>query len=143
MDLNDVYVFFEEVNECHIDVFFKVYLPNFTSMEDYFEYPKYEMPVVFESDNYKEMLDYVIKNNGDYTFYFENDGQHNLKYKQAIIRINKDRSMLLGLSVISGYEQTIIDSYEKEFNTTDIFITYNVPPLTSKDEVLKYLPRSH
>jgi hypothetical protein len=138
MILSDVYVFFNSINSFEIDNFFRFYLTDFVSSDDFFEYPKYGTPVTFETESYEEMLKYVIENNKDYTFYFDSENE-NLNYNQSILRINNDNSMLLGLLVMPDREEDVIKSLKERFNTEDVFVTYSIPPLTSRKAILKAL----
>ena len=137
---SDVYVFLNSIDIGKINSFFRTYLSDFMPSDDFFEYPKYGTPIMYETDIYEEMLAYVVGNKKDYTFYFDTENSKS-PYKQSVLRINKDNSMLLRVSVDSSIEQKIIEFLKKEFNTDDVFVTFNIPPITSKEDILKALSR--
>ena len=141
MTLSDVNVLIDQNIKKNIEIFLSTYLVNFVSTENFYEYPKYRTPVIYESENFRDMLNYVLENNGDYTFYFKNKDQ-GLKFKEATIKINKDNSLILSLSTQAEYEEITKESLSNVFSTKYVFITNDIPPLESKEDILQYFPRS-
>lgn len=134
MTLYDVYIFEENSSKEFILNFIKIYLSDFNSMDSFYEYPKYKEPTIFETDQFVEMLDFILEDKTrEYTFYLEN--KNNLERQQGIIRINSDGSVCLGLCVLPEYEDKYVKELKAKYKTDYVFVSYNQPPPTSISEV--------
>ena len=121
--LYDVYIVKRKSNKKNILDFINLYLPNFICTDDYYEYPKYENPTIFEKEVFTEMLDFVFREKGrEYTFYLDNNSS--LEYLQGIISLNSDGSAFLGLGVVPEYEEKYIEKLSKKITMlTYLFVT--------------------
>ena len=124
MELADVFVFMEQSTIADVKDFIKEYLKGYSSMDSFYEYPKYGAETIYEADSYEDMLEYIFSKPGrSYTFYFENKEHANIK--QAIIQINKDGSLCLCLSVTPDFEKVMHDELVSKYISYRVFVSYN------------------
>ena len=138
MELYDIYVFIEDFENDTIFDFITSYLNGFKQMDDYFEYPQYKNPTIFETGSFEKMLGFILEDaNRDFTFYFEK--KDNPEYKQGIIKIYPQRAVCLGLSALPKFEKKIISILKNKFDTDKIIVSYNYPPPSSVMEAKKII----
>jgi|SRR6218665_124383 len=131
MDLADVCVFINIFSKEKVELFRNKFLRGFVSMDSYYESPKYGPEIVFETEDFNKMWEYILEKEGrQYSFYFENAS--NLDYPQAIIQINSDGSLCLAIGVILQKEELYFKILKQIFNEDDCFISYSIPLPTSK-----------
>ena len=131
MNLEDVYVAITATEKIKsITTFIDKYLKGFKEEVDYYEYPPFFGETEFETENYKEMLSFVLKgNNKSFRFYFEN--QENKETPKGMIFINKDGSVFLGLGVHSDYSSKYENKFKNDFHSSLILVcNESLPPDT-------------
>ncbi|MDX2306179.1 MAG: hypothetical protein NW226_25445 [Microscillaceae bacterium] len=132
MILYDVYVFKEKFSKTDILEFIEIY--GLIPMEDFYEYPKYEETTTFKTDQFIDMLRFVLESVGrKYTFYF--NSKEKIEYKQAIIQIYEDKSVCLGLGVLPEYEKKYLNELKLQYKTNNVFVCYHVPPPNTSSAV--------
>ncbi|SHH36224.1 hypothetical protein SAMN05421866_2716 [Chryseobacterium oranimense] len=123
--LIDLYIHVNKVEKEIIFDFMKNSLIGFKPKEEYFRYPQYFGEIEFETDDYFEMLSFVLaRPNRDYEFYFTN--KNNLQNPKGMILINNN-SIYLGLGVAKGHEKYLKDKLAAEYMQAPI-ICDNVLP---------------
>ncbi|UWX62169.1 hypothetical protein N0B40_07715 [Chryseobacterium oranimense] len=123
--LTDLYVHINRIEKEIIFDFMKNLLMGFKPKEEYFTYPQYFGKIEFETDDYFEMLSFVLaRPNRDYEFYFTN--KNNLQNPKGMILINNN-SIYLGLGVAIGHEKYFKDKLAAEYMQAPI-ICDNVLP---------------
>ena len=123
MDLVDICVFIKDFSKNKIELFRNKFLNEFISVDDYYESPKYGCEIIFETEDFDVMWEYILEKPGrQYSFYFEN--KNNSDYPQAIIQVNNDGSICLALGVIPEKQNTYFKILEETFNEDNCFISY-------------------
>ncbi|AZA49343.1 hypothetical protein EG346_14680 [Chryseobacterium carnipullorum] len=123
MELVDLYIHFDKINKENIFEFIKNWLSDFEPEYECFEYPPYFGETEYETEDYTEMLSFVLEKNGrGYRFYFENNG--NIKRPKGMIFINKDHSAYLGIGVDPNYEKYFTDKFLEKYKVSPI-VCYN------------------
>lgn len=112
MNLEDVYVAITATEKAKsITTFIDKYLKGFKEEVDYYEYPPFFGETEFETENYEEMLSFVLKgDNKSFRFYFENK-----ETPKGMIFVNKDGSVFLGLGVPSEYSSKYENKFKNSF----------------------------
>lgn len=119
MELVDLYVYVNKVNNQIICDFITDWLNDFEPEYKIFEYPPYFGETEYETQNYKEMLSFVLQKEGrDYRFYFEN--KNDLKKTKGMVFINKDHSAYLGIGVNPTYEKYFAAQFIKKYKILPI-----------------------
>lgn len=119
MELVDVYIPITKVNKQMIFDFIKDWLSGFNPEYECFEYPPYFGETEYETENYSEMLSFVLAKEGrGYRFYFDN--KHNSKRPKGMIFINEDHSAYLGIGVHPNYEKYFVDQFTEKYKTSPI-----------------------
>jgi hypothetical protein len=129
MNLEDIYVAIEASRRGEaMSKFTGNYLKGFRPESDYFEYPPFFGDTEFETDDYREMLDYVLSENGrSFQFYFVN--AENQESPRAMIFINKDGSVFFGLGVESRFSGKLGKILGEDFGSSLIlFCNECLPP---------------
>lgn len=124
-ELIDLYIPIDKVDKEIVFDFMKNWLIGFKPKADFFRYPQYFGKIQFETDDYFEMLSFVLSEpNRNYEFYFIN--KNNSQYPKGIVLIN-DNSMYLGIGVNSNYEKYFIDKLSEEYMKTPIVCKGTLP----------------
>ncbi|MBL1220597.1 hypothetical protein JET18_07090 [Chryseobacterium sp. L7] len=98
----------------------KNWLIGFKPKDEYFRCPEYFGNIEFETDDYFEMLSFILSEpNRDYDFYFKN--KNNSQYRKGMILIHNN-SMYLGIGATENYKNYLVDKLTEE---------YDKPPLVS------------
>lgn len=119
MELVDLYIHFDRIDKEIIFNFIKDWLSDFESEYESFEYPPYFGEIKYETEDYKEMLSFILEKEGrEYRFYFENE--HDLKRPKGMIFINKDYSAYLGIGVNPNYEKYFTDKFLEKYKVSPI-----------------------
>lgn len=127
MELIDLYIHIDEIKQDIIYDFIKEWLNDFNPEFQYFEYPQYKGITEYETDNYLNMLSFVINKPGaGYRFYFENE--NNDKRPRGMIFINKNRSIYLGIGVTPDYEEYFVSKLKERYNSIPIICYGNQLP---------------
>lgn len=128
MSLEDIYVAIEASKKDESIAFFIAkYLKNFKEEADYYEYPPFFGETEFETEDYYEMISFVLKGiNKSYRFYFED--QENNESPKRMIFINKDGSVFLGLGVYPNYSSKYECALMNDFNSSLILICNETLP---------------
>ncbi|MGG5208690.1 hypothetical protein ACQWU4_07050 [Chryseobacterium sp. MIQD13] len=116
--LTDLYIHINKIEKEIVFDFMKNWLIGFKPKDEYFTYPQYFGKIEFETDDYFEMLSFILsKPNRDYEFYFIN--KNNSQYPKGMIVINNN-SLYLGIGINSMYEKKLIDKLSEEYMQTPI-----------------------
>lgn len=116
--LTDLYIHINKIEKEIIFDFMKNWLIGFKPKNEYFRYPEYFGKMEFETEDYFEMLSFILSGtNKDYDFYFKN--KNNTQYPKGMILIHNN-SMYLGIGVNKSYEKDFIDKLTKEYDKTPI-----------------------
>lgn len=116
--LTDLYIHIPTIDKEIIFDFMKKWLVGFKPKEGYFRYPQYFGKTEFETDDYFEMLSFILSEpNREYNFYFKN--KKHPQYRKGMILIHKN-SMYLGIGVNKNDEKDLIDQLTKEYHKTPI-----------------------
>ncbi len=103
----------------------KNWLMGFKPKTEFFRYPQYFGKIEFETDDYFEMLSFILSEpNRDYEFYFIN--KNNLQYPKGMVLINNN-SVYLGIGVHSDFEKYYISKLSEKYMKTPV-ICKNVLP---------------
>lgn len=125
MELTDIYIFIDKFKKDDIFNFMKSWLIGFKPEDDYFEYPQHFGKTEFETDDYFEMLSFVLTEpSRDYNFYFENKNNNKSPKRMIFIRNN---SIYLGIGVIQSFEKYFINKLTEEYNKTPIICNGVLP----------------
>lgn len=99
MELIDVMVFIPSFSKDKLVYFKEEFLKGYISSDEFYQSSKYSLPVLFETENFPEMWNYVLDEQGrSFTFYFENTNK--TFCPKAAIQVNIDGSICLVLSVV-------------------------------------------
>lgn len=140
MEIYDIYVFVEDASKKTIENFISKYLKNAISEDSYFEYPKYQKTILYETSLFENMFDFITdKSFKKYTFYFKCLGWN--EGKGGIIQTYDDNSVCLGLSVFPDYVDKYYRILEKNYPPENIFISYYDPPPQNSNQVREILKR--
>ncbi|KXH80467.1 hypothetical protein [Chryseobacterium kwangjuense] len=113
MELTDIYVFIDKVEKEIIFDFIKNWLIGFKTTDEVFEYPQFFGDTELETDDYFEMLSFVLAEpNRNYNFYFENE--NNLQNPKGMIFI-QNNNMYLGIGVVPSYENHFINKLSEQY----------------------------
>ncbi|KXH80466.1 hypothetical protein [Chryseobacterium kwangjuense] len=117
--LTDLYIHINKIEKEIIFDFMKNWLIGFKPKNEYFRYPEYFGKMEFETEDYFEMLSFILSEpNRNYEFYFinKNNSQY---YPKGMILINNN-SMYLGIGVNKSCEKDFIDKLTKEYDKIPI-----------------------
>lgn len=139
MELIDVMVFIPSFSTEKLVYFKEEFLQGYISSEEFYESPKYSLPVLFETKNFLEMWNYVIDEQGrSFTFYFENT--HKIFCPKAAIQVNIDGSICLVLSFV---DLDHVEEYESKlknsFPDDNCFTSYSYFMPFSREDFYKTL----
>lgn len=138
MELIDVIIFIPTFSKDKIAYFKEEFLQGFISSDEFYESPKYSLPVVFETENFLEMWNYVLDETGrPFTFYFEK--KNNLFCPKGAIQINVDGSICLVLSVKLDYLEEYKSKLKSNFPDDDCITSCSYFMPSSKEEFYKIL----
>lgn len=116
--LTDLYIQIHKIEKEIIFDFMKNWLSGFKPKANFFRYPQYFGKIEFETDDYLEMLSFILsESNRNYEFDFIN--KNNLQYPKGMIIINNS-SLYLGIGTNSMYKKDLIDKLSKEYIRTPI-----------------------
>jgi len=119
MELVDLYIHVNKVNRQIIFDFIKNWLDGLKPEYESFEYPPYFGEIEYETEDYKEMLSFILEKKGrEYRFYFENE--HDLKRPKGMIFINKDHSAYLGIGVNQNEEKYFMEQFIEKYEVSPI-----------------------
>jgi len=114
MELVDLYIYIDKINGKIVSDFIKNCLEGLKPEYNIFEYPPYFGEIEYETDDYKEMLSFILEKEGrEYRFYFENE--HDLKRPKGMIFINKDHSAYLGIGVKPSEEKKFVKQFIENY----------------------------
>ncbi|VFA43746.1 hypothetical protein [Chryseobacterium indologenes] len=123
MELVDLYIYIDKINGQIIFDFINDWLGDFKPEYESFEYPPYLGEIEYETDDYREMLSFILEKEGrDYRFYFEN--KNDLKRPKGMVFINKNHSAYLGIGVNPSNEKYFENQLIKKYKVLPI-IYYN------------------
>ncbi|KQT27033.1 hypothetical protein ASG22_20470 [Chryseobacterium sp. Leaf405] len=123
--LTDFYVHINKIDKEIVFNFMKNWLMGFKPKDEYFAYPQYFGKIEFETDDYFEMLSFILSEpNRNYEFYFIN--KNNSQYRKGMIVINNN-SLYLGVGVNSIHEKSVIDKLSEEYMQTPIIYNNTLP----------------
>lgn len=126
MELVDIYIHYSKVEKDVIFNFIKNWLKDFKPESDIFEYPQYFGETQFETENFIEMILFILENPiRKYRFYFENEIEN--KRPKGMIFINKN-SLYLGIGVVPNREKYFIDKLTEEYKKVPIVCYGGVIP---------------
>ena len=134
MNLEDIYVGVESVKkEESIKLFINKYLNNYKEESQYYEYPPFFGETEYETEDYKEMMSFVLKENGrSFRFYYES--KENPEAPKGMIFINEDGSVFLGLGVFSEFTSKYKTLLESDLQTSAVLICNEaLPPETFEE----------
>lgn len=124
MEYADIIIFIKTFSKDKIIYFKEEFIKDYISSEEYYESPKYSSPIIFETENFSEMWDYVIEKEGrSFTFYLENNA--NKSCPKAAIQINNDGSICLVLIADADYEEHYKSELIKAYPDDECIISYN------------------
>lgn len=131
--IDDIYILLEEYNENTLSSFIESYLNKMKCQSEILEYPQYFGDSIFETNSYKEMINYVTGNRFSYDFYFESEIKDN-DLKFGVIFFNDDQSLIIGVSTESSKSRFYLNKMKKDFSA-NYFLVMNeiLPPKNSKD----------
>lgn len=123
--LTDLYIHINKIEKEIISDFMKNWLIGFKPKDEYFIYPQYFGKIEFKTDDYFEMLSFILSEpNRNYEFYFIN--KNNLQYPKGMIVINNN-SLYLGIGANSMYEKNLIDKLSESYVQTPIICNGTLP----------------
>ncbi|KQM41780.1 hypothetical protein [Chryseobacterium sp. Leaf201] len=123
--LTDLYIHINKIEKEIISDFMKNWLMGFKPKDEFFTYPQYFGKIEFETDDYLEMLSFILSEpNRNYKFDFIN--KNNLQYPKGMIIIN-DNSLYLGIGANSMYEKNLIDKLSESYVQTPIICNGTLP----------------
>ncbi|SHF75026.1 hypothetical protein [Flavobacterium defluvii] len=138
MELMDIVIFVSSFSKDKVIYFKNNFLQGYVSSEEYYESPKYSSPVMFETENFLDMWNYVLDEIGrSFTFYFDND--NNQFCPKAAIQINNDGSICLVLSVDSEYSDEYQSKLKSAFPNDDCIVSYSYFMPFSREDFKKNL----
>lgn len=124
MEYVDIMVFIPFFSKEKIIYFKDEFLRDYVSSEEYYESPKYSSPIIFETENFSEMWNYVLeKRERSFTFYFENN--KNEICPKAAIQINNDGSTCLVLVANIDYEEKCKSDLIKVYPDEKCIVSHN------------------
>jgi len=132
--VEDIYIAieFSKRNES-IEAFTQKYLKGFTETDGYYEYPPFRDEIEFETDDYKLMISYVLqREKSKFRFYFANAANNETPF--AMMFLNEDGSLFLGLGVHSQFASKYEQQLENDFKSSLIMFCYNTIPPDNLDE---------
>lgn len=116
--LTDLYIHINKIEKEIIFDFMKNWLIGFKPKNEYFRYPEYFGKMEFETEDYFEMLSFILSGpNKDYNFYFKN--KNNIQHPKGMILIHNN-SMYLGIGVNESYKEYFVDKLTEEYSKTPI-----------------------
>lgn len=138
--MEDIYIAIEfSKREESIGLFTQKYLKGFKETNGYYEYPPFSDETEFETDDYKLMLSYVLqKEKSNFRFYFANAANKETPF--AMMCLNEDGSLFLGLGVYPQFASKYEQKLKKDFKSSLIMFCYHtIPPdnLTEFKSVIK------
>ncbi|WP_123868018.1 hypothetical protein [Chryseobacterium lactis] len=123
--LTDLYIHIHKIEKEIVFNFMQKWLIGFKPKDIFFTYPQYFGKIEFETDDYSEMLSFILsKTNRHYEFYFIN--KNNSQYPKGMVIINNN-SLYLGIGVNSMYEKNLIDKLSEEYIKTPIICNGTFP----------------
>lgn len=123
--LTNLYIHIHTIEKEIIFDFMKNWLIGFKPKDEYFRYPEYFGKIEFETDDYFEMLSFILsESNKEYDFYFKN--KNNSQYPIGMILIHNN-SMYLGIGVNKSCEKDFADQLTKEYHKTPIICNGVLP----------------
>ncbi|RXM38159.1 hypothetical protein BOQ62_19075 [Chryseobacterium sp. CH21] len=124
-NLTDLYMHINKIDREIVFDFMKNWLIGFKPKDEYFRYPQYFGKIEFETNDYFEMLSFILsESNREYDFYFIN--KNNSQYPKGMILIN-DNSLYLGIGVNSLYERDFINKLSEEYRQDPIICHGTLP----------------
>lgn len=124
MQLADIVIFVTSFSKEKINHFREEFLHRYISKEKYYQSPKYTTPALFETENFSEMWDYVLEEEGrSFTFYFEN--KNNKLCPNGAIQINTDGSLCFVLTVNTDYEEKYVAQLKNSFPEDKCVVSYS------------------
>ncbi len=143
MNLDDIYIAIEEDLRKYdtVEFFKQNYLKGFTEESKYYEYPPFFGDTEFETDNYREMISFVLQEKGrSYRFYFENSD--NKEVQKGMIFINKDGSMYLGVGVFSPFSIEYQKRLKNDFHSSLVVICNETSPPDTLNELKEVVKKN-
>ncbi|MCE4067133.1 hypothetical protein LXM63_18680 [Chryseobacterium gleum] len=123
--LTDLYIHINKIDKEIVFDFVKSWLIGFKPKDEYFTYPQYFGKIEFETDDYFEMLLFVLSEpNREFDFYFIN--KVNSQYPKGMILIN-DNSVYLGIGVNEMYEKYLINKLSEQYRKSPIICNGTLP----------------
>ncbi len=128
MNIEDIYIGLDTPKKHDVISFFiENYLKDFKEESEYYEYPPFFGETEFETENYSEMISYILKEKGrTYRFYFEN--LTNREMLKGMIFINRDGSIYLGVGVYNSFSKIYQEKLKTDFHSSLIMICNEVLP---------------
>ena len=128
MILEDIYVGIEPSKRMKsIHLFVTKYLEGYKKEVEVYEYPQYQGETIFVTKDLSEMLEFALAESGrSYSFFQEN--AENKEAPKAMIRINKDESIFLGLGAYPKFTAKYEQILRKDFSSNLILICHHTTP---------------
>ncbi len=128
MILEDIYVGFDPSKRMKsIHLFTTKYLEGYRGEVDIYEYPQYQGETTFTTKLFSDMLKFVMAEAGrSYSFFLEN--AENKEAPKAMICINKDDSIFLGLGVYPKFTAKYEQLLKQDFSSNLILICHHTTP---------------
>lgn len=138
----DCYVLVEKRSKEVILNFLNFFLPYRKESADEYEIPQYADRPEQVLESATELIDYMVTNSKEIHSIYWHTIEEGLPIKGAMCFFIEDGHMILGINCITYFPDTTLEDKHfqqlKEFANTDIgYVTYEEPPLGSKNEILK------
>jgi hypothetical protein len=139
MKIDDIYILVDKFSNEKVYFFINKYLSGLEPLSQYYEYPPYSGKTEFETENYQEMLVFILKVRGRYfRFYFKNPS-NDMAVKFGMIFFNEDGSLILGLSISSDYIVEYENKMKEDFNSQYIMIVNEISPPNNSSEFKQWI----
>lgn len=128
----DVYVVVDRKREI-MDEFLSVFAEGFEPGSTYFEYPQYSSDVEYETDDLETFVAFLFQNESrTYSLYWNKKRafEDGARVCNAMVFLNKDTTMTLGLSVHPDYPEEVGQKLSDYFNCEG-YVLHSImkPPL--------------
>lgn len=111
----------------NIHLFVTKYLEGYKKEVEFYEYPQYKGETIFTTKHFSDMLEFALAEPGrSYSFFLEN--AENKEAPKAMICINKDDSIFLGLGVYPKFTAKYEQLLKQDFSLNLILICHHTTP---------------
>ncbi|WBM76132.1 hypothetical protein [Saprospira grandis] len=130
MILEDLYIAISSFsNKAELYFCVEEFVKNHTAESDYYDYPLLEETLEFETEDFMEMLHFIVSNKKAYHFYFSN--LENKENPKRMIFINSDQSIYFGLAVYEIFSLKYQEILKAQFPNSPLMICNHVLPPNS------------